>query len=412
VIVLSTMYFLQHAVLGAWVPLLQLHLRDLGFSGTQIGSVYATLAIASIFAPWLAGQLADRVMPAQRVMLVSHLCSSVLLWWAATQTRYESVLILLLLNAMLYMPSLGLANLIVFRHLADRDREFGHVRLWGTASWIVVALALGLWLEKPAWLPGADRAGPVDGLRLAAVLSAAFAVFCLVLPATPPERIPGRSRVAALGALRLLRDRSSAVLMLVSFLLALGMPFCYPFGSLFLKSMGVPRAGIAPLLALGQAGEIVAFFLLALCVRRFGFKTTFLIGVASWAVRFAIWSCGGPWPLVVASLALHGSCYAFVIGLGQMFVDQRAGSDTRASAQGVHQVITFGLGSWLGNMLAGAAHDFFQRELPDGTIVVDFAQFYLWPALGAAVCFLIFAAFFKKTTPTEARPVPPPDLPM
>ena len=410
-IVLAIMLFLEHAVLGAWVPLLQLHLRDLGYSGTQIASCYATLAIAAIFAPWLAGQLADRVMPAQWVMFASHLGGAVLLWCAAGSVRFEVTLVLLQLNALVYMPTLALSNLIAFRHLTDREQEFGYVRLWGTASWIVVAGLLGVWLSRPSWLLIAAGAGPVDGLRLGAMLSVALAVFSLILPATPPENAGG-SRLAALGAVRMLRDRSCAVLMLVSFLLALAMPFVYPFGSLFLRSLGVAQAGVPPLMAIGQAGEIVAFVLLGLSLGRFGVKVTFLIGIASWMVRFAIWSFGGPWPLIVASLGLHGFCYAFVFGLGQMFVDRHADPDTRASAQALHLVVTFGFGSWLGNLLGGLAFDVFQRAGSGATPVTDFTQFYLWPTLGCAVCFVIFASFFKTPRLREARPAPPPDLPM
>ncbi len=398
--------------MGSWVPLLQLHLQDLHFSGTQIGSLYATLAIASIIAPWLGGQLADRIMPAQRVMFISHLCGAVLLWYAAAATRYETILILLFLNAMVYMPTLALSNMIVFRHLADRNREYGRVRLWGTASWIIVAAALGIWLSKPSWLPGAASAGTVDSLRLGAIVSVILAFFCLVLPATPPENGTRRSNLAALGALRMLRDRSCAVLLLVSFFLAMGMPFVYPFGGLFLRSQGVSDAGISPLMSIGQVGEIIVFLLLAFSLRHLGFKIMFLIGIACWAIRFGIWSIGGPWPLIVASITLNGFCYAFVFGLGQMFVDQRSDPDTRASAQALHQVMTFGVGMWLGNMIGGAALDFFQHKLPDGTIITDFTQVYYWPALGAAVCFVIFALFFKTPTPREARPAPPPDLPM
>jgi nucleoside transporter len=406
------MLFLQHAVLGTWVPLLPLHLQDLHFSGTQIGSLYATLAIASIIAPWLGGQLADRIMPAQWVMFLSHTCGAVLLWCVAASTRYETILILMFLNALVHMPTLALSNLIAFRHLADRDREFGRVRLWGTASWIVVAAALGIWLSRPDWLPGARHAETADSLRLGAIVSVVLAVFCLALPATPPETSGRRSRLAAVAALRMLRDRSCAVLMLVSFLLALGMPFAYPFGGLFLRALGVPDAGVSPLMSIGQAGEIVAFLLLAVSVRRLGFKATFLIGVASWAVRFGIWSVGGPWPLVVAAISLNGLCYAFVLALGQMFVDRQSEPDTRASAQALHLVITYGVGMWLGNMIGGAALDFFQHRLPDGTSAIDFTQFYLWPALGAAACFVIFALLFKTPMPREARPAPPPDLPM
>ena len=406
------MMFLQHAVLGAWVPLLQLHLQDLHFTGTQIGSIYATLAIASIIAPWLGGQLADRVMPAQWVMFISHLCGAVLLWRIAESTRYETILILMLLNAMVHMPTLALSNMIVFRHLADREREFGRVRLWGTASWVVVAVVLGVWLSKPTWLPGARHAGTADSLWLGALVSAILAFFCLTLPATQPESGNRRSRRAARGAVGMLRGRACAVRVLVSLQLALGIPDGDPFGGLFLRSLGVSDAGVAPWMSVGQVGEIVTFLLLAFSLQRLGFKATFLIGIASWAVRFGIWSLGGPWPLVVAAISLNGLCYAFVLGLGQMFVDRRSDPDTRASAQSLHQVITFGIGMWLGNVIGGAALDFFQRELPDGTLATDFTQFYFWPALGAAACFVIFAVLFKTPTPREARPASPPDLPM
>jgi nucleoside transporter len=409
-LVLSIMMFLEHAVLGTWVPLLQLHLQDLHFSGTEIGSIYGTLAIAAIVSSLFSGHLADRVMPAQWVMLLSHLFGAILLWFVADSTRYETVLILVFLNAMLYMPTMAISNLIVFRHLADREGEFGRVRLWGTASWVVVAAMLGIWLSKPGWLPGSEHASTADSLRFGAILSVVLAAFCLVLPPTPHESSQQRSRLAVFGALGMLRNRSTAVLMLVSFLLSAGTAFCYPFGGLFLRSLGVSDSGVSPLMSIGQVGEIAAFLVLGLALRHLGFKATFLIGVASWAARFAVWSIGGPWPLIVASIGLNGTCFAFVLGLGQMFVDRCAAPDARASAQALHQVATFGIGMWLGNLVAGAAFDFFTHKLPDGTPVTDFTQFYLWPALGAAVCFVIFALFFKTTRPIEARQAPPADL--
>lgn len=406
------MMFLQHAVLGSWVPVFQLHLHDLGFSGTHIASVYSMLAIATVFAPWVAGQLADRVLPAQWVMFGAHSCGALLLWRMAGSTRYETILILMLLNAMVHMPTLALSNMIVFRHLANRDREFGRVRLWGTASWIVMAVLMGVWLGKHPWLPGAQQAETADCLRLGAIVASALAIFCLVaLPATPPENGERRSFLAAVGALRMLRDRSCAVLMLVSFLLSLGMPFAYPFGGLFLRSLGVSDASVAPLMSIGQAGEILALLLLAFALHRLGFKLTFLIGIAGWALRFGIWSLGGPWPLVVVSIGLNGICYAFVLALGQMFVDRHSKPDTRASAQALHLVATYGVGMWLGNAIAGPVLDIFQRKLPDGTLVTDFSQFYFWPALGAAVCFVIFALLFKTSTPHAARPASSRDLP-
>ena len=400
---LSVLLFLEHSILGAWSPLYQLHLRDLGFDGIQIGTVYSTMAIASIFAPWIVGHLADRVMPAQWVMCICHLCGAALLWTVGSCTSYWSILLLMTLNAFAHMPTLALSNTIVFRNLADAQHEFGLVRLFGTSSWIVMALVVGYWISRPAWLPIAAHATAVDSVYFAAVLSAILAVFCLMLPSTPPRREPGVVRIAAHGALRILRDRSALVLMLVTFILSLGFPFAYPLGGLFFRSLGVSDAAISPWMSLGQVGEVFAFFFLSVIVRRLGFKTTFLLGVACWGLRFGIWALGGPWPLVVFAIILNGGCYAFVLGLGQIFVDRQSDPSTRASAQSMHQVVAFGFGMWLGNYLAGAMLDHFHRALPDGTMATDFTQVYLWPALSAALCFIVVLLFFKTPKPREDR---------
>lgn len=394
-VALSVLLFLQHAVFGAWVPLYQLHLQDLGCSGIQIGTIFSTFAIASIFSPWIIGHLADRVLSAQWLMFLCHASGAVLIWGIALATEYRSILILMALFACVHVPTLALSNAIVFRNLADTQHEFGFVRLWGTGSWVVTALLVGYWLSRPAWIPAAAHAAIVDAVYFGAILSAILAVFCLCLPPTPPRLDRGAVRIAARGALGILRNRPALVLMIVTFLLSLSFAFAYPVGGLFLRSLGISDAAVAPWMSLGQVGEIVAFLLLAWFIRRWGFKTTLLFGVACWVVRFGVWSLGGPWPLVAASIVLNGGCYACVIALGQIFIDRCSDPTTRASAQSLHQVVAFGVGAWLGNYLAGAALDHFRSVLPDGTVVTDFTQVFLWPALGAGFCFVIVALFFR-----------------
>ena len=47
---LSVMMFLEYLIWGSWLPLLALYLGDvLGFTGAQIGWVFATQAIACLF---------------------------------------------------------------------------------------------------------------------------------------------------------------------------------------------------------------------------------------------------------------------------------------------------------------------------------------------------------------------------
>ena len=60
---LSVMMFLEYLIWGSWLPLLALYLGGvLGFSGAQIGYVFATQAIACVFGLYFGGQIADRLL--------------------------------------------------------------------------------------------------------------------------------------------------------------------------------------------------------------------------------------------------------------------------------------------------------------------------------------------------------------
>ena len=58
---LTVMNFLQFFVWGAWlISLGGYMIVSLGFTGGEVGSVYATMGIASLFMPGLLGIVADR----------------------------------------------------------------------------------------------------------------------------------------------------------------------------------------------------------------------------------------------------------------------------------------------------------------------------------------------------------------
>lgn len=401
-VALSLMMFLQHASMGAWIPIMPLHLQDIGFSGTQIGIAFATFSLASLASPWLVGELADRLFSARSVLAGSHALGAALLWWTASATAPHAVLALIAANALVFVPTLAVSNFLVLRNLADRYREFGYVRLWGTASWVVVGALLGLWLQKPGWVLPQRPAVLADGLRFGALLSVLLVPCCFLLPATQPIRAPCATRFASASALRMLRNRPFLVLVLASLAASFASPFVYPVGGLYLRSLGVSDANVAPLLSLGQAGEVAALLGLGWAVTRFGFKPVFLVGLAAWTVRFAIWIVAAPWPLVAASLPLHGLCYACVFVLGQMYADAHAAPDSRTSAQSLHLFLTSGIGALAGNVAAGYGVDCFTPLSASGE-PQSLGLIFVGPAVGTLAAFVLFATAFKPTTPA-ARP--------
>src|SRR5207245_6159556 len=108
---LSLMMFLEYVCWGSWLPLLALYLGTfLHFSGTQIGGIFFTQAIASVTAVVVSGQIADRYFSTERFLAVSHVIAGVAMFALAFQTSFWSFFALMLVSTMLCVPTLALSN--------------------------------------------------------------------------------------------------------------------------------------------------------------------------------------------------------------------------------------------------------------------------------------------------------------
>ena len=135
---LSVMMFLQFFLWGAWFVTLGPFMGSKGFGASDIGNAYTTAPIAAILAPLFLGMIADRFFSSEKVMAVLHLLGGILLCLApaAAGTGNAWLFICVLLAHMLcYMPTLGLANAIVFANIDD-PQGYPAIRVWGTISWL------------------------------------------------------------------------------------------------------------------------------------------------------------------------------------------------------------------------------------------------------------------------------------
>ncbi|MFN0102820.1 MAG: MFS transporter [Bryobacteraceae bacterium] len=382
---LSVMMFLEYMVWGAWYPDFSAYLgKVLQFSDGQIGAIYSLLAIGCMIAPFFAGQLADRFMPTDRLLAILHLAGAVPLYIMASATNYDGVWTWMLLWAVLFGPTLALTNSICFHHMPAAEGEFGLVRVWGTIGWIAVGLLLGVALRE--WLPGLfGTMGGFDGMWLAAILSLLLGLYCLTLPHTPPAR-KNDSPLAFLGALKLLKDREFAIFLALAFIVATELMFYFILTGPFLYSIGLP-AGQAPAwMAIAQAAEIITMIFLPKMLKKWGTRGTMALGILAWPVRYGIFALGGPLWLVLASLTLHGICYVCFFTASYIYVDQVAGPEIRASAQGLIAFVLLGVGLVVGSWFAGYIAGMFKN---------DYTKIFLVPLVLTVLCAIVFMALFR-----------------
>ncbi len=384
---LAIMMFLQYAIWGSWTTALGAHLdKTLGFSGQQIGHIYGALWLACMIAPFIGGQIVDRLMPTQIFLALAHLIGAGLLVATAYQTEFAPMWGLMLAYSLFYAPTLALTNSMCFHNLADPERQFGKIRLWGTAGWIVAGLAV--WGVRSTWHT-ADWQAPSDLLLIAAILSAVMGLFCFLLPHTPPRK-ESRNPLAFLEAVSLLKDRNFLVFMLISFVVTTELQFYYMPTAPFLIDRGASAEAITAIKTVAQVAEIIVLLLLLhVSLKRFGVRKTMIIGVLAWPLRYLLFTIPNL-PVIVASLTLHGFGYAFFFVASQIYVNMKAKDDMRASAQALLTFFTLGVGNFLGTLFTGWIWDVFREEGQ-----TQWSYFFMVPTVITVACALAFLLLFK-----------------
>lgn len=407
---LSVMMFFQFAVWGAWYVALGNYLgsKEMHFSGTEIGGVYGTMALGAIVSTLIVGQLADRYIASEYMMAGFHLVGAGLLY-AMSQIKDPTTFYWVSLGyALVYNPTLSLSNSIAFSNIPDSTRDFPSLRVLGTIGWIAAGMFGDYVLAMPSG-PGAQLAEMMFGkslgngfvssnqpLLLATGLSALLGVFSFFLPHTPPTGKPGDS-LPFLRAVGLLRNPNFAVFFGVSFAITIALAFYFDLTGRFLPERGV--SSVLATMSIGQWSEIGFMLALPYALFKLGMKTVLIVGMAAWSVRYLLFAFSvAPAPeagipmIVLLGVALHGVCFDFFLAAGFIYTDTKAPASIRGSAQALFSFLTYGVGMWIGFMIAGRVED---ANIVAG--VRDWKAIWMIPAIGAAVCLAIFVVLFRDT---------------
>ena len=407
----GAMMFLQYALWGAWLPVTARYLSasisdgGLGFSGSQIGMILGLAgSIGAIAAPFIAGQIADRYFSTERILAFLVTTGAIVKWVTASQTDYQSWLVLSIIYSVLYMPTLALSNSITFAHIDDQENDFPKIRVWGTIGWIVASWAFPMiWLQTDLqlqWMPpfivGAEvpnvTSRLADALKFSSIISISYGAFCFLLPHTPPKR-DAVEKLAFKKAFDLFQYSSFTILVVASLAVSIIHQIYFLQTGPFLSHIGIPDSQIGPAMTIGQFAEILAMAYLGFFLKRLGFKKVITIGIAAYFFRYAIFGTTMlPVWIIVVSQVFHGFCYAFFFATAYIYVDKLADQDVRHSAQTVFGIIILGGGPVIGGWLSGYLQNMYTVDN-----VFSFSNFwYTMSAIGLVTMIFFFMLFQEQ----------------
>lgn len=406
---LCIMMFIQFFIWGAWYVTGPNYLETIGFGAEDFGWTYSVGPIAGMISPFLVGMIADRFLPSQIVLGILHLIGTAGMYVATTFMTVENpspdtINIVFFCFMLSFFPTVAIVNTVAMSNIADTEKTFPMIRVFGTIGWIAAGLTV-------SWL-GADAT--IDQFYLAIGASAVMGLYSFTLPNTPPpaKGTPfSASQAIGLDAMSLLKDRSFFVFMIGSFLICIPLAFYYQMAARFITDAGMENP--AAKMTLGQMSEVLFMLALPIFLKLYGIKTTLLVGMIAWVVRYAMFSFGADdgvvW-MMIGGILLHGICYDFFFVTGQIYTDKIAPPEIRSQAQGMLVFFTLGLGMFIGALVAGkieAAHTVMVEATEPGADpgkMVEWASLWLKPAGMAAVVMLLFAFAFSGKKADESTP--------
>lgn len=413
---LIIMNFLQFAVWGAYLTSMSRYLGPAGL-GAHIGLFYSVQGIVSIFMPAIMGIVADRWVPAQKLLGISHLLAAGFMLSAGLYGLYSdggvsfSILFTLYtLSVAFYMFMLALSNSVAYTILErggmDTVKTFPPIRVFGTVGFICT-----MWLV--------DMLGyQISSMQfvVSALLGFMLGLYAFTLPNCPVSKESGsKTLFQALGldAFKLFKIRKMALFFIFSMLLGVALQITNGFANPFIASFeaypeyvntfGVQHSNI--LISLSQISEALCILLIPFFLKRYGIKNVMLIAMLAWVFRFGFFGLGNPgsgvW-LLVLSMLVYGVAFDFFNVSGSLFVDKETPHTIRASAQGLFMLMTNGIGATIGTLWAQSVVDRFCSwtdvtigSVTKSLLVGDWHSVWFIFAGYALVVAVLFAILFR-----------------
>ena len=361
---IKAQFFLTYGVLGSLAPLLALILRDSkNFDSRQIGITLAASSIGMLFSPAIMTFLADRNFDTRKILRAIFLFTAIALCAVYYLKEPLAVTIAWATYSIIFIPTLPLLDGYYFNSMRNHGdkkekptNEYQFVRVWGSAGFMVPAIALFFILDT--------NASAIEALWCAIIWCAMAFLGTLFLH---PCRIkhPATSQTPTRQALRVIFSRRTLPMCIGLFLVYVAANCYYPYLSVFfIDEIGIGLKWIAMISALGVAIEIGYLLGLSPIRRLIKLKGIMVLGLGTMGLRLTLLTIFPTTTVALLIQILHGLEILAMFVIPVIYLDRVASDSFRNSIQGVFTIVITVPSRLIGFLLAGEiAHAFGSREV-------------------------------------------------
>jgi len=297
---LAAFYGTTFGMLGCYLPFFPVWLKAVGIEASWIGIITAVPALTRFTVLPLVTAFAERRQALRTAIIITTFATALGLTVVGTQHQALPLFLIFALTCCLWTPTAPLTDAYALRGVLRYGLNYGPLRLWGSAAFVVGALSCGLFIDV------------IAPERLIWIIAATAGLSALASLGLQPLDGPKISEPGHRSAGALLRDGGFLAIIVASALIQGSHAAYYIFASIVWKQAGFGGLTIAMLWSLGVLAEIVLFALSP----RFTLPSAVLvvIGALSAVARWVITAQQPP----IAILAVVQLAHGLTFGLTQV----------------------------------------------------------------------------------------------
>jgi PPP family 3-phenylpropionic acid transporter len=296
---LALFYGTLFGLVGTHLPFFPVWLKAVGIDASWIGIITAVPSVTRFtILPFITG-LAERRQALRGAMMIAACATAFGFALIGTQHQPLAVFLVFAVTACLWTSMTPLTDAYALRGVARYGLNYGPLRLWGSAAFVVGALACGLLVDI------------VAAKHLIWVIASVAALGALVSLGLQPLGHPKATAATSPGTTALLRDPGFLAIIMTSALVQGSHAAYYVFASIAWQQSGLGGLTIAGLWSLGVLAEIVVFALSP----RFTLQPSLLVVIAalSAVARWSITAQDPPIAVLATVQLAHGLTFGLTM---------------------------------------------------------------------------------------------------
>jgi MFS transporter, PPP family, 3-phenylpropionic acid transporter len=246
---LGAFYASMFGTLGTYLPFFPVWLKAVGIEPSWIGIITAVPAVTRFTVLPLITGFAERRQIVRIAITITAFATALGFVLVGTQQQALPVFLIFVVTCCVWTATQPLTDAYALRGVAHYGLDYGPLRLWGSAAFVVGALLCGLSVDV------------IAQEHLIWIIAAVAGVSALVSLGLRPLEVAKRAEPGHRSGGALLRDPGFLAIIAASALIQGSHAAYYIFASIVWKEAGFDGLTIAALWSLGVVAEIVLFAL-------------------------------------------------------------------------------------------------------------------------------------------------------